>query len=218
MAWVYLVALALLLWGACGAVIAIGRKLWSIDTTLRVHLVAAPVFAYLLAAVHAALAPGFDPLTRGVAMTLIIVGLDALVVAPLVERSYAMFRSVIGTWLPFLAIFAAAWTAGVSAPSLTPPNRRELSLRPSSVPWGLWYAHKSCISAFGPRVASPHSCDVPARNVDPEAGRRRHAMNCISGREQIIFLVPGPRAVASPPNLAPQSVASRYSSTQPTDE
>ncbi len=40
MAWVTLVALALVLWAACGAVIAIGRKVWSIDTTLRVHLVA----------------------------------------------------------------------------------------------------------------------------------------------------------------------------------
>jgi len=27
-----------------------------------------------------------------------------------------MFRSVIGTWLPFVAIFAAAWAAGVSVP------------------------------------------------------------------------------------------------------
>jgi hypothetical protein len=42
--------------------------------------------------------------------------LDALVVAPLFERSYAMFRSVIGTWLPFVVIFAASWAAGVLAP------------------------------------------------------------------------------------------------------
>jgi hypothetical protein len=116
MAWVYLVGLALVLWGACGAVIAIGRKLWSLDTTLRVHLVAAPIFAFLVAAAHAALAPGFDPLSRAAAITITVVLLDALVVAPLFERSYAMFRSVIGTWLPFVAIFAAAWAAGVVAP------------------------------------------------------------------------------------------------------
>ena len=41
--------------------------------------------------------------------------LDALIVAPLFERSYAMFRSAIGTWLPFLAIFAAVWFAGIVA-------------------------------------------------------------------------------------------------------
>ena len=41
--------------------------------------------------------------------------LDALVVAPFFEKSCAMFASVIGTWLPFVAIFAACWAAGVVA-------------------------------------------------------------------------------------------------------
>ena len=41
----------------------------------------------------------------------IIIALDALVVAPLFERSFAMFRSVIGTWLPFATIFLASWAA-----------------------------------------------------------------------------------------------------------
>ena len=114
MAWVYLVALALVLWGACGQVIFIGRKLWSQETTLRVHLVAAPIFAFLVAAAHRELAPAFDPLLRAAAITVIVILLDALVVAPLFERSYAMFKSVIGTWLPFAAIFAAAWAPGVA--------------------------------------------------------------------------------------------------------
>ena len=115
MAWVELVGLALALWAACGAVIAVGRKLWSIHTTLRVHLLAAPVLAFLAAALHRELAPAFDPLLRAAAITIIVMLLDALVVAPLFERSYA--RSVIGTWLPFVAIFAACWAAGVLAPS-----------------------------------------------------------------------------------------------------
>ena len=114
MAWVYLIGLALVLWGACGGVIAIGRWLWSLDTTLRVHLVAAPIFAFLVAAVHRLLAPEFDPLMRAAAITILVMLLDALIVAPLFERSYAMFRSAIGTWLPFLAIFAAAWFAGIA--------------------------------------------------------------------------------------------------------
>ena len=33
-------------------------------------------------------------------------------VAPLFERSYAMFRSALGTWIPFVAIFLASWAAG----------------------------------------------------------------------------------------------------------
>jgi hypothetical protein len=116
MAWLYLIGLALVLWGACGGVIAIGRRLWSLDTTLRVHLIAAAIFAFLVAAAHRALAPEFDPLLRAAAITIIVMLLDALVVAPLFERSYAMFQSLTGTWLPFVAIFAASWAAGVLAP------------------------------------------------------------------------------------------------------
>ena len=52
MAWVYLIGLAIVLWGACGGVIAIGRQLWSIDTTLCVHLIAAPIIAFLVAMAH----------------------------------------------------------------------------------------------------------------------------------------------------------------------
>ena len=111
MSWTSLVAASLVLWGACGGVIGIGRRLWSLQTTLYVHLVAAPGFAYPLSAAHKLLFPGFDPLLRAGAMTAIVVALDVLIVAPLFERSFAMFRSVIGTWMPIAAIFLASWAA-----------------------------------------------------------------------------------------------------------
>ena len=78
MAWVYLIGLAFVLWGACGGVIGIGRKLWSLDTTLRVHLIAAPIFAFLVAAAHRELAPQFDPLLRAAAITIIVMSLDCV--------------------------------------------------------------------------------------------------------------------------------------------
>jgi len=60
MAWVYLILLAVVIWGACGGVIYAGRRLWSNDTTLRVHMIAAPIVAFLCAALHAAV-DGDDP-------------------------------------------------------------------------------------------------------------------------------------------------------------
>jgi hypothetical protein len=113
MAWVHLLGLGLVLWGACGAVIAIGRKLWTLDVTLRVHLAAAPMIAFVLSAIHALLAPEFNTALRAVALTVLVIVLDGIVVAPAFERSYAMFRSVIGTWLPFAGIFAASLLAGL---------------------------------------------------------------------------------------------------------
>ena len=106
MAWVYLVGLAVVLWGACGGVIAIGRRLWSLDGALRVHLIAAPVIAFLVSGAHREIAPVFSPTTRAVVITAIVVLLDALVVAPLLERSYAMFLSIMGTWCSCIPSFS----------------------------------------------------------------------------------------------------------------
>ena len=112
MAWVYLFGLGLVLWGLCGAVMAIGRRIWSLDTTLHVHLAAAPAIAFLVSSIHKLLAAEFNPVLRAMVLTGIVVILDAVVVAPIIERSYAMFRSFIGTWMPFAAIFLASWAAG----------------------------------------------------------------------------------------------------------
>jgi hypothetical protein len=41
-----------------------------------------------------------------------VVALDSLVVAPFIEHSYAMFRSALGTWIPFTLIVAASYSIG----------------------------------------------------------------------------------------------------------
>jgi hypothetical protein len=116
MDWVYLFGLTLVLWGACGAVMAIGRRIWTLDTTLYIHLLAAPMIAFALSAVHKLLAAGFSSLLRAMVMTGFVIILDAVVVAPVFERSYAMFGSLIGTWIPFAAIFLASLAAGMLGP------------------------------------------------------------------------------------------------------
>jgi hypothetical protein len=97
MSWISLVALWLALWAASGGVIAIGHHIWSLQTALVVHFIAALVFAFLAASVHCLLAPGFDGALRATVITGIIVALDASGVAPYFERSYEMFRSALGT-------------------------------------------------------------------------------------------------------------------------
>jgi hypothetical protein len=39
--------------------------------------------------------------------------LDFVVVATLVEKSYAMFASILGAWIPFALIFGATRLVGV---------------------------------------------------------------------------------------------------------
>ena len=99
-------------WALCGATVAVGRQLVSLRTTLRVHAVVAPVVFGLLTRRYARNVPGAAPAATAVALTGIVVALDAVVVAPLVERSFAMFRSAIGTWVPFGSILAASYLVG----------------------------------------------------------------------------------------------------------
>lgn len=113
MALLSLIAAAVVVWGLCGAVMGLGRKLWSVGTAIAIHLPAAPVFAFVAAALHAAFFPNFDPLTRGSVIIGVVILLDLVVVAPLMERSFEMFRSLVGTWIPFVLIFLAAWIAGL---------------------------------------------------------------------------------------------------------
>ena len=54
----------------------------------------------------------------------VVVFLDLFLVAPVFEKNYAMFSSVLGTWIPFALIFGATYLAGQwAAGGRLPPAR-----------------------------------------------------------------------------------------------
>jgi hypothetical protein len=104
-------------WAICGASIGVGRQLTSMDATLVIHAAVAPFAFGFLTWDYFRRHPDSRPGTIALTMIGIVVGLDALVVAPFFERSYAMFRSVLGTWIPFGSILASSYVVGrVMAP------------------------------------------------------------------------------------------------------
>jgi hypothetical protein len=116
MSWVYLLGLGLTAWAGCGAVMAIGRRVLGLEKALRLHLALAPVIAFLASSLHKLLAPEFGTVLRAASITGLVILLDVAIVAPFLERSFAMFRSPIGTWLPFAAMFLASLAAGILVP------------------------------------------------------------------------------------------------------
>ena len=110
MTWIGLIQLTSATSAGSGGAIAVGRRVRSPRATLVVHLFAAATLA-LAPAAHARLAPDFGPAARAAAMTGPTIALDRLVAAPLFERSHAMLRSPLGTWIPFAAILVANWAA-----------------------------------------------------------------------------------------------------------
>jgi hypothetical protein len=95
-----LVGHAVVGWAVCGGTIAVGRQILSMATTLLVHAIVAPLVFALLSMHFFRRYPAASPLRTSLGFVGIVVALDAFVVAPLIERSYAMFTSPLGTWIP----------------------------------------------------------------------------------------------------------------------
>lgn len=107
-----LIARAIVGWALCGATIGIARKITTLRDALVIHAVATPIIFTILSSIYFGLFGGIRPATTAAIFVVIVVSLDALVVAPLIEKSFDMFRSILGTWLPFALIFLAAWLTG----------------------------------------------------------------------------------------------------------
>lgn len=99
-------------WGICGSAVAIGRQWLSMSNALLIHAIIAPVVFALLCLRFFRHWPGASPLRTSLSLVGIVIGLDLLVVAPLVEHSYAMFSSAIGTWIPFASTWLASFLVG----------------------------------------------------------------------------------------------------------
>jgi len=107
-----LLVFALIGWGICGAIIGIGRGLAGMQATLIIHAVAVPLVFGGLAWLYFRFFGYTTPLQTALFFTGLAIFLDATVIALLVEQSYAMFGSILGTWIPFSLIFLATYLVG----------------------------------------------------------------------------------------------------------
>jgi hypothetical protein len=111
-------------WAACGITFMVARAALGTEAAVWIHLAAAPVIG-----AAATLLVWGHPRHPGVLLTAAAIAgvpalLDAIVVAPFLERSFAMFASLLGTWLPLAMLFAAsaATGAGLRARSSRAPG------------------------------------------------------------------------------------------------
>lgn len=103
---------ALVIWAACAATIGLGRAVASMETTLVVHAAAAPVIATAVSGFYFRRPGHLSPLLTASVVLAFIASVDFLLVALVINRSLDMFRSVLGTWLPFALIFGATAATG----------------------------------------------------------------------------------------------------------
>lgn len=104
-------------WGLCGATIGIGKNLTSMEITLVLHAIGAPIFFAIIALIYFKNFNYTTPLQTAVIFIGFVIFMDVFLVALFIEKSFAMFTSPLGTWIPFALIFLATCIIGLTLKS-----------------------------------------------------------------------------------------------------
>jgi demethylmenaquinone methyltransferase/2-methoxy-6-polyprenyl-1,4-benzoquinol methylase len=99
-------------WALCGAVVGIGTQVVSMKTTLIIHAAAVPVIFGSLSVLLFKKFGATNPFQTAIVFLGVVIALDLLIVSLLIEGNFDMFKSVIGTWLPFALIFVTTYVCG----------------------------------------------------------------------------------------------------------
>lgn len=110
--WTVLTAHAFVGWLLCGASMWIGMAVTTVENAQIIHAVAAPVVFFLLSWNYFVRFDFSSPLATASFFVAFVIATDVVVVALLIERSFEMFRSPLGTWIPFALIFATTYLTG----------------------------------------------------------------------------------------------------------
>lgn len=100
-------------WALCGAIMFIGMAVTDIQTVLIVHAVGAPVIFTLISLFYFSKFNYTSPLQTGLIFFFIVILMDFFIVALIINRSFDMFRSPLGTWIPFGLIFLSTYLTGL---------------------------------------------------------------------------------------------------------
>lgn len=99
-------------WGLCGGIIGIGRQLTSMNNTMIIHAIGVPIIFASLSVSYFYKFNYTNPLQTALFFTGFAIFMDVFVIAVFVEKSFVMFTSIIGTWIPFTLIFLATFITG----------------------------------------------------------------------------------------------------------
>lgn len=100
-------------WALCGAIMFIGMEVTSMQVTLIAHAIGAPVIFTTISWIYYTRFGYTKPLTTAAVFLGIVIFLDIFPVATVINRSFEMFASVLGTWIPWALIFLSTYLTGL---------------------------------------------------------------------------------------------------------
>jgi hypothetical protein len=107
-----ILAHALVGWMLCAATMGIGMAVTTLNNALIVHAIAAPIFFAVISWVYFRKFNYTSPLQTALIFIAFVIAMDFFVVAMLINRSFDMFASLLGTWIPFALIFTSTLVTG----------------------------------------------------------------------------------------------------------
>jgi len=100
-------------WALCAATMGIGMAKTSIENALIIHAIGAPIFFSILSLIYFQKYNYTTPLQTAIIFMVVVITVDFLVVALLINKSLDMFASLLGTWIPFALIFTSTYVTGL---------------------------------------------------------------------------------------------------------
>jgi hypothetical protein len=100
-------------WMFCGLVMGAGRGLVSLKAALVIHALLAPLGFVILTTVYFKKFAYTTPFYTALFFVFFIIFMDVLIVAPFIEKSFAMFYSILGFFLPLILIFFLSLFTGL---------------------------------------------------------------------------------------------------------
>jgi hypothetical protein len=116
------VAHAFVGWLLCAATMGIGMAVTTLQAALIIHAIGAPIYFTAVSYVYFTRLNYTRPLQTALIFVGFVIVVDFLVVALLINKSLAMFGSLLGTWIPFALIFASSLATGLG---ITSTRKRE---------------------------------------------------------------------------------------------
>jgi len=99
-------------WALCAATMGIGMTVMTIEATLIIHAIGAPIFFGVVSWIYFHNFNYTNPLQTALIFIGFVVAMDFFVVALLINKSLEMFTSPLGTWIPFALIFLSTYLTG----------------------------------------------------------------------------------------------------------
>jgi hypothetical protein len=108
-----ILVLAFVGWAICAAIIGVGMTVSSQMNALIAHAIGAPIVFAMISLFYFKKFNYTTPIQTAVIFLAFVVLMDFFVMAFAIMRSFAMFTSVLGTWIPFVLIFLSTYATGI---------------------------------------------------------------------------------------------------------